>query len=440
MKRVLFITHSFPPLATAGVQRAVSFVRHLPSFGWEPTVLTVGSDPAYGIDRSTCARVPPSVTVVRTGMLSPVLLFKALWGLRLHRVAALIGKAVLFPDDKIGWFPFAVRAALRICREKRIDVVYTTSPPETAQLIGLYLKRRLRLPWVVDYRNEWFTNPYAPVRGGGLRAAAHARLERQVARTADGVITLSPAHTRMMVEEDPANASKYATIENGFDADEFADAAAAALDPRPTARSDGPRTLPDSDVLKVVYVGVFHSTMDGSTFFEVCDRLLTRGAIDRKRFRFCMAGYPWRVGKYRRGRESWFEYLGYLERHDALRLMHTADLLLLLIRHDAPRTLPGKLYEYIATGKPILALVPPEGLAADIVRRTRTGFVVPPDRPEEVENLLGCLYRKWAEGGLKVEPSREEVARYERSIQVPRLAEILAAAEADGRARRATGR
>lgn len=428
MKRCLFITHSFPPLGTAGVQRAVQFVRHLPSFGWMPTVLTVKDDPTYQKDHSLSPLVPPSVRVIRAPMLSPLLLFKVLWKCRLHRVAEFLEQFLLFPDTKVGWLPFALRKAFEVCRREKIDVVYTTSPPETTQLVGLYLKNRLKLPWVVDYRNEWTTNPYGRGTGVCLHLPWHSRLERKVTLSADRVITLSPAHTEMLIKADPQARDKYVTIENGFDAVEVEAAAKRAKTETEVTSHCEDAERRRQRIFNLVYAGAFHSKLTPFLFLDTLQKLITNGVIDESRFRFSVAGYPWELRDHLGRYGKWINYAGYLAHEDALVLMHRASALLLMIRPDAPRTLPGKLYEYLAVGKPILALVPPNGLAAKIISEARSGVIVAPDDVPAISSALTSMYRQWERDELEVEPNWELIRRYERYNLAQELARILDAA------------
>jgi glycosyltransferase involved in cell wall biosynthesis len=365
-------------------------------------------------------------------MLSPYSLFRILWKCRLLWLADFLNELLLFPDSKAGWLPFALPRAFELCMKERIDLVYSTSPPETAQLVGLILNRRLKLPWVVDYRNEWTTNPYSPRAAGCLHASRHARLERCVTLASDRVVTLSPAHTEMLIEADPQARNKYVTVENGFDEDEVAVAAEEArrnLLLASTARSgmNGDGCSP-AKVFTVAYIGAFHNRLGPNVFLEACNHLIQSGAVEEEKFRFCVAGYPWEISRYLSPAVRWLEYAGYLSHKDALVLMHEADVLLLVMRDDAPRTLPGKLYEYLAAGKPILALAPPDSLVAERLKRTRTGVVVHPNDVGAVAEALSSMYRQWNEGRLALLPDWSEIRKFERRKMTSLLAQTFDAA------------
>ncbi|HNV21323.1 MAG TPA: glycosyl transferase family 1, partial [Candidatus Hydrogenedentes bacterium] len=172
MPRVLIISYYFPPAGGPGVQRIMGLVRHLPSFGWEPVVLTVKGGTFFNRDEESLARVPASVPVYRTKAFEPFALYNRLRGKPADEALPIGGvgqggggvaarlsqwvRANLFvPDARIGWIPSAVSAAKRLVRHERIDAIITSSPPQTVHLIGRRAALATGLPWIADFRDPW---------------------------------------------------------------------------------------------------------------------------------------------------------------------------------------------------------------------------------------------------------------------------------------------
>ena len=184
-RNVLYIAYYFPPLGLSGVQRTLKFVKYLPSYGWKPTVLTVGPTGYYAFDESLLREIEEAqVDVIRTGSLDINRMMKGKRPVRmpsegLRKILQFFGDLFLIPDSKIGWKRKAVKAASELLRTKHFDAIVATAPPQTDFLIGYILKKRFKVPLVLDYRDAWLEYPfkYFPTP---LHRILHRRMERRV--------------------------------------------------------------------------------------------------------------------------------------------------------------------------------------------------------------------------------------------------------------------
>jgi glycosyltransferase involved in cell wall biosynthesis len=394
--------------------------------GWDVTVLTV-KDPLGGMMDDTLLReLPDSVRVERAWSPEPTRLVAVLRRLRrrprgssgegtrgytsLPRGAIRFVQAFFIPDEKVGWTPWAVAAARRVHAANPVDVVLATGPPFSVYGVAWRVARRLGVPWVADLRDPivggYFFRPHTPLHGWLMR-----RYERKVARRAAYVVTASEGFTTEFVTRRPEVRERVLTLTNGFDPDDFAAVA---------------RTSREGFVLS--YVGTFQGTVCPDTLLDALVVLRGRGAqvVRDVRVRFVGALDP-QTGEAieRRGLGDVVERVGYLPHGEAVAEMCAADVLLLVLSSEAASgdVVPGKLPEYLGAGRPVLALVP-EGVAADVVRRSGAGEVVHPDDVEGAAAALERLHAQWRDGTLPV-PDPAVVAEFDRSRLVERYAEIL---------------
>ncbi len=200
MKRVLILAYYFPPLGMGGVQRVAKWVKFLPRFGWAPHILTVQPIRYHAFDASLLAEVD-GIPVTRTESLDPARLAKRFFPRSEN--AAVPAQSVsssgrlqkwlrflLLPDSKIGWYPIAVRTARRLIDTLQPEAIISTSPPLTAHLVALHIKKSFGLPWVADFRDGWLGGEYVPTPTA-LHRFFHRRWARQVLKQADTVLAVS---------------------------------------------------------------------------------------------------------------------------------------------------------------------------------------------------------------------------------------------------------
>ncbi len=411
--KVLLVTMYFPPAGGGGVQRPLKFATHLPELGIETHVLAP-DDPKW-IHRDEELQAPTLAWVHRARYLGPkgrkpAEELHGTQGLeRLGRHARLAGRRLLVPDENVSWNLTAIPAAIRIARREGIDVVLTTSPPSSVHLVGAAVKRATGAKWVADLRDSLVANPHrraenvlVRVKEGGEHVVA-----RLVARQADAVVAVSEAIAEELRERSPAG--PVLTIANGSDFDDFA-----GLEHHP------------SEHFRLTHAGSFFGKRDPRPFLTA----LAESGLEDVVVRF--------LGDFRSADREWAEGLGlgdrlelipYAPRRRSLELQRDSEALLLLIPEAGGRgkgVLSGKVFEYLAAERPILAVVPPDGAAAELIRETKAGQVVAPDDVAGMASALRDLHGRWRAGTLESTPLAPKwKARVSRRARVQELADLL---------------
>jgi glycosyltransferase involved in cell wall biosynthesis len=411
--KVLLVTMYFPPAGGGGVQRPLKLATHLPTLGIETHVLAP-DDPKW-LHRDEELRPPTQAFVHRAAYRGPRarLPSEELHGLsgtdRLLAQARLAYRRILLPDASVTWAPSAIPAAVRLVKRETIDAVITTSPPVSMNLIGASVKRLTGVPWVADLRDAVVTNADVRFERPAVRAKEKAleRVLRLISRSADGVVAVSEAIADEVRRFEPAG--RVRVIPNGCDFDDFA-----GIEYRP------------SDRFRITHTGSFFGKRNPRAFLTA----LAEAGLDDVVARF--------VGDFRGADREWVDGLGlgdrlelldYLPHRQALELQRDseANLLLLPDAGGRGRVVPsGKIFEYLAAERPILAAVPPDGAAAELVRRTGAGVVVAPDDEKGIREALLGLHARWQAGQLRDGYLSAELRReLSREARVEELADLL---------------
>jgi len=410
--KVLIVSLYFPPAGGGGVQRPLKFATHLPTLGVETHVLAP-DDPKW-IHADPELQPPTNAWIHRARYLGPKGRRPAeeLHGRRgldrISRQARLAGRRFLLPDENVTWNLTAIPAAIRIVRREGIDVVFTTSPPSSVHLIGAAVKRATGVRWVADLRDSIVAHPHRRAERLAVRTKerGEAIVAGLVARNADAIVAVSEAiaeETRGLGPKGPV-----VTIANGSDFDDFAGL--------PYQRGER---------FRITHTGSFFGKRDPRPFLTA---LADSGLDVTARF----------VGDFRSADREWAEELGlgdrlelhpYVPRRRSLELQRDSEALLLLIPEAGGRgkgVLSGKVFEYLAAERPILASVPPDGAAAELIEETGAGVVAPPDDPAAIADALRGLVDRYEAGALDGTPLSEEWRdKLSRRSRVEELAELL---------------
>jgi glycosyltransferase involved in cell wall biosynthesis len=411
--KVLLVTMYFPPAGGGGVQRPLKTATHLPALGIETHVLAP-DDPKW-LHRDEDLRPPTQAFVHRARYLGPRarLPSEELHGLEggelLLAQAKLAYRRALLPDASVTWLPTAVPAAVRLVRREGIDAVITTSPPNSMNLIGAAVKRLTGIPWVADLRDSVAGNADVRFDSRAVQAKEKAlqQVVRLIARSADAVVAVSEPIADEVRAFDPAGEVR--VIPNGCDFDDFAG----------LEYHSGER-------FRFTHTGSFFGKRDPRPFLSA---LATSGLED------VVARF---AGDFKTADREWVEELGlgdrlellpYLPHREALELQRDSEANLLLLPEAAGRgrVVPsGKIFEYLAAERPILAAVPPDGAAAELVRETGAGVVVAPDDEKGLREAILGLHARWRAGALtNGYLSDEQRRRLSRRTRVEELAELL---------------
>ena len=411
--KVLLVTMYFPPAGGGGVQRPLKTATHLPALGIETHVLAP-DDPKW-LHRDEELRPPTQAFVHRARYLGPRARLPAeeLHGLdgpeRMLAQAKLAYRRVLLPDASVTWLPTAVPAAVRLAKREGIDMVMTTSPPVSMNLIGAAVKQLTGIPWVADLRDAVLWNADRRFDRTAVQAKEKAleRVVRLVARKADAVVAVSDTIADEVRRFEPAGEVR--VIPNGCDFDDFA-----GLDYRP------------ADRFRITHAGSFFGKRNPRPFLSALASSGLEDAIARFAGGLRASDEEWAGGL---GLGDRLELLPYLPHHRALALERDSDANLLLLPEAAGRgaVVPsGKIFEYLAAERPILAAVPPDGAAAKLVRETGAGVVVAPEDEKGIREALIGLHAHWQAGQLgNGYLSPEQRRKLSRESRVEELAELL---------------
>jgi hypothetical protein len=422
-QKILLISCYFPPAGGINVQRILSLARYLPENGFRVFVMSARSSVPM-MDHDLVKLVPSEVEVHRTWTLEPPFrLRKKLWsrvdsgghsstrksGPGARAKVAIAGKIkkLICPDPQVLWYPFAIRRASKLIRQEGIQTVLVTTPPFSAFLIVNELKRRFpHLCTVADIRDEWleyFVNEFV-FKGDAYVSARAAQIERATVECCDRVVNVTQTsldRIRSRYPEQPDR--KFVLVPNGFDPAAFAN-----FRPRPH----------NTGKLVFTYTGTVYQPASPKPYLEALDTLPEiRSGIHTRIVGRVAEEFDRDI--FFDHRESSVQLFDFVPQTDARRFMEETDVLLLPWSDRI--NIPGKMYEYLATGKPILAVCYPDSEVAKIMDCTGAGWRVSPDDPDAIRHVLTEIH---ALGGRSPRPrNSQEIRRFER----PRLAAEYAA-------------
>ena len=410
--KVLVVSFYFPPAGGGGVQRPLKLAQYLPALGIETHVLAP-DDPRW-MHRDDGLRLPTQAWVHRARYFGPAggkpaEQLRGTEGVaRLAVHTRLLARRLLVPDESVGWNLTAIPAAIRLVRQHGIDWVITTSPPGSVHFVGTAVQRATGARWLADLRDSIVAHPHRRADNAATKAKERLRgsVAGLVARRADAITCVSEAIAAETLALGPHGPVR--TIPNGSDFDDFA-----GLEYHPSPR------------LRITHTGSFFGRRDPRPFLQA---LADSGLDVVARF----------LGDFRASDREWAERLGlgdrlelipYAPRAESLALQRDSEALLLLIPDAGGRgrgVLSGKVFEYLAAGRPILAVVPPDGAAAALIRDLDAGTVVAPDDVDGIRATLVDLDGRFRNGGLPdVALDSEWRLRLSRQTRVAEIAQLL---------------
>ncbi len=427
-RRVLVIAYYFPPSGGSGVQRALKFVKYLPVSGWQPVVLTVKPESAAypNLDPEMMADVPAEVPVYKTDSWDPYNIYAGFTQtskesavsvgflsdkpvtLR-ERFARWLRANVFIPDARVGWYYYALKQARKLIAEEQIDAIFTTGPPHSTHLIGRSLSRRYGLPWIADFRDPWVDIDFLEeLPMTALAKRLNTSLEQSVLDESSVVLTVSPAIERKFAAK---TKTPCATIYNGFDGDDFLT-----------------ETKSRPDLFYVSHVGNMNAARNPDLFWRVLAKGIDEGQFSRLRIRL--------VGNVDAsvmdtltslGLDHLVDQVSYCPHQEAVGYMKESGALLLPINRvfSAKGIVTGKLFEYLAAGKPIIGIGPSDGDAASIINETSGGKMVDYEDDDTMSHYLHALYIAWEKKEVFLKVDEAAIANYSREGQTAQLAKLL---------------
>lgn len=413
------------------MQRVLKFVKYLPDYGWQPIVLTVEGGDFPARDESLLKEISPSVPVYRVPAVEPYALYRKLTGKSKQEplpvallakegtdslgefIARWIRANLFVPDARVGWIPAVVHSSRQIFANHQIDAIYSSAPPHSVQLAALLLARKYRLPWIADFRDPWTDIFYYQKLSRTLPARRlDAFFERKVLSSADTVVSVSPSIIRNLQSKAPT--THFEVLYNGYDASDF------------SITSE-----PNSTHFTLWYIGNLKANQSPAGLWNALENLLQKDSdlAENLVLKFTGTVHPQvKASLEKRGFMDHIHIEGYVSHHEAIHRMQSASVLLFIIP-DAPHNrgiLTGKLFDYLASGRPFLSLGPPVGDAAAILERLQAGPMIAPENTEEIRARILYLYKLWCNNSLESDsPNAEKVKEFERKALTGRLAARL---------------
>lgn len=427
-KKVLIITYYWPPSGGSGVQRWLKFVKYLPSMGWEPIVFTP-ENPSFTIqDESLQKEIPTSVEVIKLPIWEPYDIFfkfSKFFGKKsiqqsdlisterksfFQKISTWIRGNFFIPDARVFWVRPSVSFLADFIKSNQIETIITTGPPHSIHLIGLRLKKKINtLKWVADFRDPWSEWDLLDTLSlTSIAKRVHRKQEHEVLTSADCVITIAPFHVARFEE---LGGRKVNLLTNGFDVDDFASVKRKRTsqftlrhigivdelrDPRPILHSIRELCIIETgfaENVKVEFIGNINSAFRK---YVTDDTILKRIVSFRDTI-------P----------------------HDQLLQMYgETDVQLLVLAHTAiaPGNLPGKLFEYLASGNSILGIGPTNGDAAVLLKETNAGIIVERLDHDGIKDVLMKFYSEWRDGKAD---AQQDVSGYSRENLTRQLVRLL---------------
>lgn len=410
MKKVLFIANQFPPMGGSGVQRSLKFVKFLRDYGYEPVVVTKKREVVA--DGSFTKDIDPATEIIYVDG-PDYESKKGFWG----RVQRYVGKRFLIPDTEITWAEKALKVCLDRLQKGDIDLIYTTSYPYSDHLLGLWIKTTLpEYPWLADFRDEWTLNPYIlDMKRSKSRMMMEAKLEQEVLNQCNYMVTNTDKMLEGFLKLSPGLKSKSAVIPNGFDSDDFEDIEAE----------------PESGLFRLTYAGSMYGRRNPYSFFEALSELIKENKIEPSKIAVDFIGnmkaseIAEKAAGF--GLKDVVNLRPYMEHAELLKHLGKSSALLLIIGSGvgSENFSSGKVFEYINMRRKVLALVPPKGEAAKIIRRTGSGLIADTGDVKAIKAALLSLYQDFFKGRVYPDSDEREIAKYHRRKQTERLAELF---------------
>ncbi len=423
MKRALIITYYWPPAGGPGVQRWLKFVTYFKEFGIEPIVY-IPENPHYPlIDQDIISEVPSGIEIIKHPIIEPYGFAKVFSKKKTNKISSGIitnkkqsfsEKLMLWirgnffiPDARIGWVKPSVKYLSEYIKENPIDVIITTGPPHSLHLIGLKLKEKLALKWIADFRDPWTTIHYhKSLKLSKSSEKKHKKLEAQTLTTADRIVVTSPSTKK---EFEQISKTPIEVITNGYD------------------NSEEIKSVLDSS-FSLAHIGSLLSDRNPIVLWKVLSEICNENESFGQELKIKLVGVISEdvissIHTY--GLKENCDVMGYVSHKEALQLQYNAQVLL-LVEMDRPETraiIPGKLFEYLAASRPIVAMGPPGSDVESIIRETNAGKYFCYSEEEKLKDQIVSYYKEFKQGELIVES--QNISKYSRRELTHKMSEVI---------------
>lgn len=427
MKKVLIISYYWPPAGGSGVQRPLKFVKYLRDFGWEPIVLTADNGEYPELDKTLCDDIPSGITVLRRNIVEPYNLFRFFTGKKntekidpnffskkktgiMNKVAIFIRSNFFIPDAKMWWIKPTQKFLDQYLSSNKVDAIISTGPPHSLHLIARHVKEKHGIPWIADFRDPWTHIDYfKELTLLPFANNKHHRLERETLQLSDKVTCVAPtwAQELEVLGGRPVN-----VIFNGYDEADFSKSKGVTLDEKFT----------------ITHTGMYSKVRDHEVFWQVLKQLVDEDprVAQNLELRFYGKTDPAALESAQRyGLIPYVKVSNYVPHNEIVTIMASTRVLYLPINntHNAGGFIPGKVFEYFASNRPILCVGPLDGDSATILQQSPLGFVSSFEDAALLKTHIKTLFDTYI--NKTAEPTDERIQQFSRKKLTQQLSELL---------------
>ena len=423
-KKLLIITYYWPPAGGPGVQRWLKFVKYLPDFGFQPIVYIPGNPTYPIIDKGLEKEVFEKAIILKRNIFEPYQLASFFSKNKTKKISSgiipnqkkqsFLEKALLWvrgnifiPDARFLWVNPSVNYLKKYIQENNIDTIVTSGPPHSLHLIGLQLKQDLNIKWLADFRDPWTTIGYhKALKLSTYAKKKHKQLEYQVLNSADTIIVTSKT---TKTEFEAITFKPIEVITNGYDVEK--------VDKQPLDQK-----------FTLAHIGSFLSERNPIILWEALQELVNENQDFKKDFQLKLIGAISQevldtISEFKL--QDYVQNLGYLSHHEAIEHQRKSQVLLLIeINSEATKSIiPGKLFEYLVSERPIIGIGPEDADFAEIITSTNTGVFFTYDEKERLKALLLAYFNNYKTQNLKV--NAVGLQQYSRKSLTEKLAKLI---------------
>ncbi len=423
MKKVLFITYFWPPSGKATLHWPLKIIKHLPEYGWQPTVLTVDEDTFSQKDESLLKEVPPSVEVVKSKSLEPFTLYRSFIGKKkdeqliasetistetkslAHRISIWIRMNLFIPDARVGWYLSAVKTGSQVLKGSNFSAIISLGPPHSVHLIGMKLSKKYNLPHFPVFIDPWVDIIYyRNFKRSWLTLKLDNYLEKKVMLNSKRIIFVTNSTNEDYIKKYSFLKNKTDVLYWGYNEDDFQK----VVNENSAADSSGGK----HDFETLVHAGNIFDYQNPKNFWRTLKNEINSGR--NIKIKFIGSVGPGIIKSIKEaGLEEHTSYAGFLPYKDMLGELLLASYL--MVCSSEKRHLPGKLFEYLRTGKPIIAFGDDNEEVKEILAKTNAGMIYSYD----------SFAKEFFASAKKFKPDMTLINIYNRKEIANRFAEIL---------------
>jgi len=401
VKKVLIIADEFPPVGGPGVQRTLKFTKYLQTFNYLPYIFTRSSENILLKDDSLLSEIPSNIEVIRTRPYD--------FQHKRNILYKFIYFILLIPDGRVIWYLKSRKILLNTIKKIKPDIIYSTSFPYSNHLLALYATRRIsNLKWVADFRDEWTNNPY--FKHNFIRAFIERRMEKKIMQRADKLIANTPIMEKNFIKSYPFTATKFNMIPNGYDKSDYINLN--------TVKKD-------NKTFTITYTGSFYGSRKPDFFLEALANVVKIEPNIKTVFIGNIKQEQINLLVNQLNIASHIEFIPYLPHKKSIKKLIQSDVSLLIEGKDNIPFYTGKVFEYMYLENPILAIIPKNGAAAQLITRTNTGIVCDSEDIYNIEAAIIKLYNDWKNNTNSTNRNIQEIEKYDRIYLTKQLVNLF---------------